>query len=334
MALPVISVVMPFRNSAEWIARALDSLLRQSFSHFEVLMIDHGSSDSSREIAAEYTADSRFRLLDGNGSFVEALNYGLREASGQWIARMDSDDICHPERLALQYEAASRFGRRFIITSRVRCFPDYLVTAGFRRYEQWINSTVEPEEIERSLFVESPVPHPTGFFHRESVLQQGGYMDIPLPEDYELWLRLWSRGFSFYRVPKVLLGWREHRERLSRTSCRYSLTAFYRTRAMYLAHVPALKGRDVFIAGAGQCARRLSAELLKQRFTIRGFISPVPVESGRKLKGINVIEASKWHSDCGVPVLVASRKQGARERICTYLDSRGLENWKDYVICS
>lgn len=335
MKHPLVSVVMPFRNSEPYIGQALDSLLRQTFEDYEVLMIDHLSRDGSRQIAASRAArDQRLRLIDGRGSFVEVLNLGLKAAAGKWIARFDSDDVCHPLRLELQLAAASSLGERHVITSRVRSFPDEAVSTGYRRYENWVNSTTAPKEIEKALFIESPVPHPTAFFHRDSVLAAGGYSDRRLPEDYELWLRLWSLGFSFQRVPRVLLGWRERGDRLSRTSSRYSLTAFYRTKAMYLEHVPCLADKEVFVAGTGQCARRLSTELIRRDFTVRGFLSPKAAGEGRLLKGIPVVEAADWRSDCGIPVLVASRQPGARENIRGYLDSLGLSNWRDYVLCS
>ena len=84
----------------------------------------------------------------------------------------------------------------------------------FGNYISYSSST----EIEHNLFVESPIPHPTAFFNRKAVIEAGGYRNLGLPEDYELWLRLWSLGFKFFRVPKTLLAWRERKDRFSRTS--------------------------------------------------------------------------------------------------------------------
>jgi len=332
---PPVSVVLPFKDSRACFRRSLDSLLAQSHTHFEVVLIDNGSSDGSHSIALDFAErDERFRCLTRAGSLVDALNFGLESARGKWIARMDSDDICHRDRLQLQLRAAEERHEETVVSCRVRSFPHSSVSKGYRSYEEWINSTTEPEEIEKNLFVESPVPHPTAFYHRLSVLKAGGYREQGLPEDYELWLRLWSRGFSFYRVPRILLGWRESPERLSRVSPDYSLSSFYRLKAMYLKHLPCLSDRVIYVAGTGQCARRFSGYLLREGFTILAFLSPERELHRESLRGRPVVSVKDWTYKKGVPVVVASRKPGARENIGLFLDSLGLVNMKDYVLCS
>lgn len=326
---------MPFRDTLPYIRRALKSVMGQTFTDFEALLIDDGSSDGSTAVAEEFERnDSRFRIIESGSGLVGSLNLGLQEARGRWIARFDSDDICHRRRLELQCIAAENGGGRTVFSCRVRCFPAMEVSSGYRRYEEWINSTLSPHEIERNLFVESPIPHPTAFFNRSEVLEAGGYRDIGLPEDYELWLRLWSMGFSFCRVPRVLLAWRERNDRFSRNSSMYSLSAFYRTRAMYLDKVPCLAGRELIIAGAGQTARRLSVHLQRAGFSILAFLAPGSSGSGRTIRGVPVLDGSLWKPDYGVPVLGASREHGARERIREFLVSKGLCEWENFVLCS
>ncbi len=326
---------MPFKNTGGYIHRALSSIAQQTFQDFEVLMLDNLSADGSRETAAGFAAsDPRFRLADCSGNFVQALNTGLGLARGKWIARFDSDDICHPDRLMLQYRAGERLGERTVVTSRVRCFPDELVSRGYRRYENWINTTESPEDIEHSLFIESPVPHPTAFYSRNGIIEAGGYNDGGLPEDYELWLRLWSTGYLFYRVPRTLLAWREREDRFSRNSSIYSLTSFYRTRAKYLGFVPCLAGKRVYIAGTGQCARRLSGHIRREGFSIEAFLAPGDTAKRPVLRGSPVIPGSEWDHHDGIPVLGASREPGARQRIKAFLEGRGLVNWRDFVLCS
>jgi len=332
---PVISVVLPFKDTAPYLLRSLRSLADQSFTDFEVIMVDNGSSDASASIALKFaSSDSRFRYHAASGSLVDALNCGLETAQGDWIARFDSDDICHRERLLLQLMAAVEHGDKTVISCRVRSFPMSEVSSGYRSYEDWINHSTEPAEIERNLFVESPVPHPTAFYNRRAVLHAGGYTELGLPEDYELWLRLWTCGFSFYRVPRVLLAWRERENRLSRVSSDYSLSAFYRLKAMYLKHVPCLRGKRVYVAGTGQCARRLSGCILKEGFEIEAFLSPGTSVHRKTIRGIPVASINGWVPQKGIPVLGASRKPGAREKIRVFLESIGLENMRDYVLCS
>ncbi len=335
MKYPTISVLLPFKNTGRYFSAALHSLSIQTMTDFEVIMVDDGSTDNSREIALEFCqSDPRFKILDGGDGLVPSLNLGLWASTGRWIARFDSDDLCHPERLSLQLVAAENNGERAVISCRIRSFPHSEVSSGYRQYESWINNLSSSIEIEHNLFVESPVPHPTAFFNRKAVIEAGGYRNLGLPEDYELWLRLWSLGFKFFRVPKTLLAWRERKDRFSRTSSMYSLTAFYKTKALYLGNVPCLRLKQVFVAGTGQAARRLGKELQKQGFHIEAFLSPSSSPVRRELRERPVISVLEWENLPGLPVIVATRKPGAAVEIRGYLESRGLLDWKDFVLCT
>ncbi|MCD4708319.1 MAG: glycosyltransferase [Candidatus Sabulitectum sp.] len=326
---------MPFKNTDRFISVALESLVSQTMADFEVIMVDDGSSDNSRRIALDFCKrDARFKLFEGGRGLISSLNEGLSVARGKWIARFDSDDICHPERLAMQLMTAGNNGESTVVSCRVRSFPHSEVSSGFRQYEEWINNLESPEEMEHSLFIESPVPHPTAFYSRAAVIGAGGYRNLGLPEDYELWLRLWSLGFKYVRVPRTLLAWRERTDRFSRISSMYSLTSFYKVKALYLEHVPCLQSKRVFVAGTGQTARRLGKHIQRQGFRIEAFLSPGPVQKGRELRGRPVLSIFQWKSDKGLPIIVASRKPGARAAIREYLEGEGLLNWVDFVLCS
>jgi glycosyltransferase involved in cell wall biosynthesis len=332
---PRVSVVVPFRDAEPWIDEALASLAAQTMENFEVVLIDDSSRDQSRRLALTWCdRDLRFRVVTNAGSgLVDALNTGIWEARGNWIARFDADDICLPGRLAAQLALAEETGERSVISCRIKSFPEENVSEGYRKYEDWINSLTGHDEIEREIFVESPIPHPTALYGRDAVLSEGGYLDSDLPEDYELWLRLWSRGFRFARVPEVLVRWREREERYSRTSPVYSLTRFYRLKASYIGFAPAIRDRRVLIAGSGQTARRFAACIMKGGFEIGAFIDPSSC-SGRTLKGVPVVGPSGIQEFPGWPVLVASRAPGAREDICTFLESQGMKNWDDFIVCA
>jgi glycosyltransferase involved in cell wall biosynthesis len=328
-------VVFPFRDARPFISDALESLGAQTMDDFEVVMVDDSSGDGSSADAEEAARrDGRFRLVRARGAgLVDALNTGLEDSTGKWIARFDADDLCMPGRLEAQLALAERTGEHSVVSCRVRSFPDGEITDGYREYCDWINSLTDHAEIERGIFIESPVPHPTAFFSRRCILEEGAYAGGGLPEDYELWLRLWSRGYTFHRVPEVLVEWRERPDRLSRMSPVYSLTRFYRLKASYLRHVPALSEGRILVAGSGQTARRLAGFLLREGFEIGAFIDPDP-GGGRKLRGIEVGGPEVLDGHAGWPVLVASRAPGARERICAFLEQRGLRNWLDYVVCA
>ncbi len=331
-----VSVVLPFRDEARWLSGALESLARQRLEGFEAVLVDDGSSDGSSEIVRRFRRrDPRFRLVSSRGrGLVDALNTGLEEARGDWVARFDADDFSHPDRLSLQLDMGLRLGPRSVVSCLVSCFPRHVLSDGYRRYEAWLNGLVTHDDISREMFIESPVPHPGAFFHRKEVLKAGGYRDLGLPEDYELWLRLWSLGFRFEKVPRVLLAWRERPDRFSRRSSNYSLTAFYKTKAMYLDRVPFLREKRVVMAGCGQTARRLSLWMIRNGFRVEAFIASRKVPAGGSLRGIPVLGPDGLELHPGIPVVAASREPGARERIRRFLTDRGMVEGGDFLVCA
>ena len=100
---PRITVFMAVYNTAAYLRECIDSILTQSFSDFELLIGDDGSTDSSAEIVSSYS-DSRIRFFKFPHDYIGTLNALLDEAKGEYIAKMDSDDVMHPDRLAIQYK--------------------------------------------------------------------------------------------------------------------------------------------------------------------------------------------------------------------------------------
>ncbi len=104
---------MPVWNGERFLAEAVESILAQTFTDFELLAVDGGSTDRTLEILASYH-DPRIRILHAPPGIVPALNFGIAQARGNWIARHDADDISLPHRLALQGDGEPRSRRRFL----------------------------------------------------------------------------------------------------------------------------------------------------------------------------------------------------------------------------
>lgn len=179
---PRVTVVMPVYNGARYLREAIDSILLQSFRDFELLIIDDGSTDASAEIVRSY-GDSRIRLLTSqrNMRIAATLNRGLDEARGEYIARMDADDICHLRRLEKQVsflDANPAFG---VCGTRARAF-------GTARY--LIRHPAKPEQIRCRLLFNTAFVHPSVIMRR-SLLQEHGlrYGELRHFEDLELWQR-------------------------------------------------------------------------------------------------------------------------------------------------
>lgn len=167
---PAVSIVVPVYNAAPHLKRGLDSIRRQSMKHYEVILINDGSTDSSREILLSYCRkDARFRLIDQeNGGVAAARNAGLRAARGEFVAFMDSDDFLAPFYLQRLYRAATEFDA------------DIACCSFYRYYEK--DGRVVPTAI-RKL--------PAGVYSSRKILKK---MILDIRVRFYLWDKLWRRS--------------------------------------------------------------------------------------------------------------------------------------------
>ena len=203
MPPPRVSVVLPVRNGAATVERAIASIRAQTFRDWELLVIDDHSADATPQILARVAhEESRLRILRSAApGLVPALNTGLAAARGDLVARMDADDVAHPERLAAQsalLEAQPELG---LVACQVDFGGDATAQAGYALHVAWLNQLITSEDIALNRFVESPLAHPSVMFRRTLAGTLGGYQNGHFPEDYELWLRWLDAGVKMAKVP-------------------------------------------------------------------------------------------------------------------------------------
>ncbi len=327
-----VSVVMPVYNAEGTVLKALDSLRRQTLPDLEIIVVNDGSTDGTLDVLHRQTD---IQLLDhSHRGIAPALNDGLAAASGDYIARMDADDLCHPSRLELQASFLDIYSDIGLVGCRVVFGGDRTNRAGYAAYVDWINELVSSGEIALNRFVESPFAHPSVMYRRELSEQFGAYRDGPFPEDYELWLRWMANGVKMGKLEEELLVWNDPPERLSRTDTRYSVDAFYEIKAEYLSmwlaennpHHP-----DVVIWGAGRVTRK-RAEILKHfglRITHYIDLKPRTLDCGTPV--LHHDDAPGPES-CFILPMVGSR--GARGKIDRFLIGRGYVAGKNYIHCA
>ncbi|NUQ00759.1 MAG: glycosyltransferase [Armatimonadetes bacterium] len=325
----MVSVLMPVYNAVATLPQAVASVRRQSYRAWELVAVDDGSSDDSGAVLDQMAAEEpRLRVLHlPHQGLVPALNAGLESCRGDWLARFDADDLMHRDRLHLQRRAAFAG----VLGCGVRCFPMAAIQEGFARYELWLNSLRTHAEIERDLFVESPLAHPSVMLPTGLLRGVGGYRDCGWPEDYDLWFRLWRAGTKFAKLPEVLHYWRDHPGRLTRSGEAYRRAAF---RECKLEHLLAtrLRGRQRLVLwGAGEGGKVWSRLLERAGKEIAWLIDIDPAKIGGRLRGAPVRGASSLADRRDELVLVTVGVRGARELIRAALNEAGLRETDDYV---
>jgi glycosyltransferase involved in cell wall biosynthesis len=332
MMRPRISIVMPFRNAAATLAEALAGVRAQVFTDWELLAVDDHSTDDSAEILRSWAAgDPRVRLLANQGSsgVVGASVTAGRAAEADWLARMDADDVSHPDRLKQQFDAALKQPELAVIGCGVEILSP--LGDGMVRHVDWVNSLREPEEIANARFIENPLVHPSALMRRAAVEAAGGYQDVPWAEDHDLFLRLLEGGAVFGKTFETLVQWRDSPGRLTRSDPRYGDPCRHRMRAHYLSRMAAVRERGVAIAGAGPIGKTLALELQARGVTVRGFFDVHPRRIGETIHGAEVAGLDRFGSRWREAVLLSAvGVPGGREEVAGLAVKAGYVEGGDF----
>lgn len=212
--LPKVSVLLPTYNTANFLGRAIDSVLNQTFQSFELLILDDGSTDSSAAIIADFQkSDPRVKPIQLNhGGIVKALNAGIDTAKGEYIARMDADDQMSPDRLEKQYDYCSKHPKVVLGTNASLCDPKL-------RELGKLNPPATHKEILADCLagLASSLMHPTMMASKNTLIEIGKYRETYRHiEDLDLYLRAAINGCTLFNLTDTVgLKYRLHANSIS-----------------------------------------------------------------------------------------------------------------------
>jgi glycosyltransferase involved in cell wall biosynthesis len=345
---PLVSVLLPYRQAADTVEAALESVLAERDVDLEVIAADDGSTDDGPARVERLAArDARIvTLATGGVGIARALTAAAAAARGELLARMDGDDLSVGGRLARQADALLRDPGLAVVGVRVEAFADGPVGEGMQRYVAWLNAIVTPEDHAREIFVESPLCHPSVTIRRSAFASVGGFRDTRWAEDYDLWLRLDAAGHRMAKIPELGLRWRHRPGRATFADPRYAIRRFIDAKGHYLAarlrgdpagRLPGQPrwppGRPVAVWGAGKTGRRMAAALARNGVRAELFIDIDPRKIGRVAQGAPIVDPSRLERG-RFTVVVAVGARGARALIREHLDAAGFVEGEDYVCAS
>ncbi len=217
MQSPKVSVVMPvFRCNPELLTVSIESILRQTVSELELVVVVDPSEpafdDAMSCVLGEFKDDKRLRVMRSisRRGFVESLNVGIVASRGEYIARMDGDDVSLPQRLERQIHVIED-GKADFVGSWAKIFNDQGQVVG------QLTPPADAETIRRILMVHNPFVHGSVMFRRSIIDRVGLYnRSLQGAEDYELWMRIISQGFVCVNLQEFLLNIRETADSIMR----------------------------------------------------------------------------------------------------------------------
>ena len=209
---PLVSVVLPIYNGSEFLVEAIQSILNQSFTNFEVIAIDDGSTDDSIEIIKQFH-DPKIRLhCQRNIGLAETLNRGIDLSIGKFIARQDQDDISYPDRLLRQVDFLENHPDCAMVGTWAE------IWEGDRKTDRLHANPSDDSTLKFELLFDNPFVHSSVMLRRGILKRVGGYRNDPNnlpPEDYDLWSRI-ARKYKIANIPEVLHVYREVPQSMSR----------------------------------------------------------------------------------------------------------------------
>lgn len=323
-----VSVLLPFRNAAATLTEAIATTLDDLGPDDELVVVDDGSTDDG---AARLPSDPRIVTLRTPGvGIAGALEAGRARCRHPHVARMDADDRTLPGRFAAQSAALDADPSLAVVAAQVA-----LIGApgpGIERFVAWQNGLLSPADHARSIFVESPLCHPSAMLRRSALDAVGGFRAGPFAEDYDLWLRLVAAGWSIAKLPRVLLEWRIHDANTTWNDPRTSIDALRRLRARHLA---AMIGERPFgIWSAGREGLRLSRALEAAGVRPSFFVDIDPKKIGRIRHDVRVIAADVAIERVGFTkelLVIAVATRGGRDLVRGRLEGENLVERTDFV---
>lgn len=332
---PLVSVLLPYRDAEATLEEAIESVLAERDVDLELCAADDGSTDGGPAIVARIAArDPRVvPIATGGLGIAGALARAAAIARGEFLARMDSDDISVNGRLARQADALHRDPDLAVVGARVEAFAAGPVGEGMLRYVAWLNALITPADHTREIFVESPLCHPSVTIRRRALEAVGGFRDTRWPEDYDLWLRLDAAGLPMAKIPDLGLRWRHRPGRATFADPRYAISRFLEAKAPYLA--ARLRGSPLPLAiwGAGKTGRRLAAALAPHGVRPALFVDIDPRKIGRAAQGAPIVDPSRLERGRFM-VVTAVGARGARALIRAHLEGEGFVEGPDYLCAS
>lgn len=200
--MPKVSVIMSCYNSEKYIADCISSVLKQTFSDFEFIIIDDNSTDESLNIIESFD-DNRIILIKNNTNvgLTQNLNKGIEISKGEYIARIDSDDVCFPDRFQTQIDFLEKNDDISVVGSNAIMIDEYNKIVGIT------DETLKPDDIRNKCYLQNPLLHPSVMM-RKQFISTNKYNELfKTCQDFELWVRT-NKTYRFANIKKPLVFYR------------------------------------------------------------------------------------------------------------------------------
>ncbi|MBR9854710.1 MAG: glycosyltransferase [Algicola sp.] len=328
-----VSIIIPFKNTAHYLPECLNSILAQTYTDWEVLAVNDHSSDDSFKLLTSYSdKDPRIKVFQNKGhGIIPALQTGYGQSCGEFVTRMDSDDIMKPERLEVMVKSLQKNGEEHIAVGQVKYFSPRGISNGYARYERWLNRLTEHGTNFEEIYKECSIPSPCWMAHRVDFEKCEGFCPHRYPEDYDLTFRFYEHGFKIISCNQVLHLWRDYDTRTSRTHEHYAQNYFLEIKLHYFLKLNRDTNRPLVVWGAGFKGKKI-AKSLKNKGLEFVWLCDNPKKIGKNIYGKKMVHFEALSELENPQSIITVANQDAQKEIRQYFTELSQYPMQDYFL--
>ncbi|WP_026809797.1 glycosyltransferase family 2 protein [Arenibacter latericius] len=326
-----VSILIPFKDTEAFLPFCIDSIINQTYPHWEVLAIDDHSSDNSAQIIKSYVQnDSRIQVHRNKGQgIIEALRTAYSMATGTFITRMDSDDLMASNKLKLMVKSLEINGKGHIALGKVKYFSGRKLGKGYKSYEKWLNKLTEIGSNYSEIYKECVIPSPCWMVHKTDLDLVGSFLPDRYPEDYDLAFRFYQHGIKCIPSNVILHFWRDYSQRTSRTHHHYAENNFIDIKLSYFLKLDRNNSRPLVIWGAGKKGKKIAKNLNKRKIEFI-WICNNSNKIGNDIYGVTMQHYRTLNKLENAQIIITVANKEAQEFIRDYLSGLNKVSTKDY----
>lgn len=326
----MISVIMSVYNSEKYLKESIESILTQTYKNFEFIIIDDGSTDNSLNVISQYKKeDNRIKVITReNRGLVYSLNEGIALAKGEYIARMDGDDISINYRLEKQLSFLEENEDISILGSSIYVFGNRDIEQ-MGKSEKWFEQKLAQQDLEKIFLHACAIPHPTIMMRKSIFNVLKGYKDdFKTAEDYDLWLRAIKNGLKIAKLDDKLLRYRVHdTSKTSKEESNFFMLEFVIKAKLNYLNSTLENKRNYIIWGASNGGNK-TYEIIKQKYSRSNLVAWVDKFKKGRFNNINIIKPEEVNSLNFDYIFIATTP--GKTEAENYLENLGYKFKEDY----
>ena len=331
MQKPLISILTPFKNTEKFISDCIISIINQTYEHWELIIIDDGSTDTSFSIVDRYAKDDhRIKLYKNTGSgIIDALQMAFKISVGEYITRMDSDDIMPENKLEVLLNNLQQAGKKHVATGLVAYFSDNGISDGYKKYEDWLNELTRFGSNYSEIYKECVIASPCWLIHREDFIAADAFNPQRYPEDYDLVFRFYKKQYKIIPCNTILHYWRDYQVRTSRTHVNYAENTFLDLKLHYFLMLDYDASRTLVVWGAGLKGKTIAKALIEKNIPFH-WICDNPKKIGKHIYNHPLEPFTNLENIKNAQSIVTVANALAQSEIRSYFKKQHMHEMTDY----